>query len=303
MRKLATSRVLLSSLAVSWIAGSACAARNKQDRADEFESLGTRDNNSELPPGLYHPIGPGDLTAVQVRGRLLFEMERGLALGYEHGVFEVGLPPGDVALPLVDIDPGGGSGQVVFLRWPQAAVQAGGELRLEDAERWLMVPIMLGPDRALEPELLHGPVVAGTDEHVRAEAILQAARVLREQASGEMFHLFTVYEVLAPDKPGKPTKIGTRVYAMSAEGEGPDLEILIDQPRRKKVPPVLATLVVHPSSTLGDDRIELTLAQPAPATVARVMLRGSGSGDVQVQTSTGTWQVSGDSGRVVRGGG
>ena len=281
------------------LAGSACAQKSKDD---EFVDLGRTQANSEPPPGVFMPMTPGDLQAVQDRGRLLHAMERTLRLAYEQGAYKVGVPEGDVIMPLVDVDPGERSSQVVFLRWPKSAVGEGGALDPLDAQRWLMVSMLLSPDRVLDVELLGGKVVEDSPELARAQVILSAAQALRARTPGQSYHLFTLHEVMETDKKRRPAKLVTRVYALSSEGDGPDLELLIDEPRRSRAPEVLKTVVVHEAPASSGDPWVVEQSQPAPATVARVLARGPQAAPVQVRCSSGLWTISPADGRVARSG-
>ncbi len=266
---------------------------------DEFAGLGRRDASSAPPAGVYLPISDGDLGAVQERGVLLYGMERALRLGYERGAYAVGVAEGDVILPLVDVDPGGRSAQILFLRWGRDRVGVSGNLHPKWAERWLLVSVMLEPERIIDKELLAGDVQENSVEYHRAAAILSAAQSLREQTPEQAYHLFTVPEVVPTGNKRNPSKIATRVYALSATGSGPDIEVLVDQPKKSRIPEVLGSDVVHEAGTADATPLSVRSAQPAPATVARAMLQGA-AGNVEVESSAGLWMVSGRTGRVSR---
>ena len=290
MRKLA---LLLAVVAIA-------ACKKTGSKEDEFVGLGLKGANSEPPPGIFRPIGDGDLPGVQGRGRLLYDMERVLELATLDGAEKAGIPPDEVIMPLVDVDPGGRSGQVVFLRWKPDKVGSDGSVHPKDAERWLLVSLLLRPDRVLDVELLHGPVVEDGLEYARAFAVIAAAERLREQFEGASFHMFTVREDTPAQKKTKPNKILTRVYALSADGSGPDVEVVVDQPKRRRKPGVLESVVVHPAGSLTGEAWQLKGTQPAPATVARVMLRGPDAGEVGVQARGGAFVISAADGRVSR---
>lgn len=278
------------------VALAGCAGKKNEN--DEFAGLGRTFANSDPPPGVYVPIADGDVGSLQERGVLLHAMERALALGYEQGAYRVGVAEGDIILPLVDIDPGNRSAQVLFLRWPRDAVGPTGTLHPKWAERWLLVSMTLEPERVLDRELLAGKVVEDSAEYHRAFAMLAAAEALESRAKGEMFHLFTVAEITPTKKKRITHKIATRVYALSAEGDGPDLEVLVDEPKRNRPPEVLETRAVHGAGAGSADPIVVAARQPAAATVARAMLRGPSAGDVDVQCDGSRWQVAARTGRV-----
>jgi hypothetical protein len=275
-----------------------------KERPDsEFPNLGRTEANSEPPTGIYMPIAAGDTGEIEKRGALLFAMERALRLGYEKGAFAVGIPEGDTILPLVEVDPGGASAQVLFVRWGQADKEDGGRLRPENADRWLLVSMMLEPERILDRELLAGKVVPGSADHQRINALLVAAEALREQTPGEVYHLYTVAEVMPTGKKKRPSKLAIRVYALSAEGDGPDVEVLVDAPKRKRDPEVLSVETIHEAGAAKASPIRVALPQPAPATIVRAMLEGPEAGDVPVQANSGVvYAVSARTGRITRGG-
>ena len=272
---------------------------SKQNNDDEFLGLGRVGASSEPPPGVSRPIVEGDLIGLQERGALLSAMERALRLGYEQGAYAVGVGEGDIVLPLVDVDPGGRSAQVLFLRWRRDEVGLAGDLHPKYAERWLLVSMMLEPERVLDKELLAGKVEEDGVEFHRAAALLAAAETLRTQTPDEAYHLFTVPELTQTDSRRTPTVVATRVYALSARGGGPDVEVLVDAAKKGRIPEVLGSTVVHEPGAVTDAQIRVDQPQPAPASVARVMLQG-GAGSVEVESSAGAWLVDRRTGRVSR---
>jgi hypothetical protein len=276
-----------------------CASKKKSSDG-EFVLLGRTDASSDPEPGVFDPIDDGNLDALRERGRLLHDMERALALAYERGAFEVGVGEGNVVLPLVDVDPGGRSAQVVFLRWTPDTIK-GGNVYARDASRWLMVSLLLSPDRVLDVELLGGTVPEDSVELRRAEDIIEAAHVLRDKAPESAFHLFSVTERL-PSRNAAGSFRQTRVYALSADGEGPDLEIVVARKPKKKraAPTVLDAMTVHAEGGALADPIAVSALHPRPATVARALMRGSSAVDVDARTPQGLFRISTRTGRVER---
>lgn len=275
-----------------------CASNSNNDQ-DEFVGIGQVGNSSEPPPGVLRPIVEGDLVAVQKRGAMLFNLQRALRLGYEHGAQSVGTAEGDIILPLVDVDPGGRSAQVLFVRWSRDRVGADGNLHPKYAKRWLLVSLMLEPERVLDRELLAGDVGEDTVEFHRVAAMLSAAKALQSRAPDTSFHLFTVAE-LAPTKSRRSSSmIATRVYAMGVADDGPDYEVLVDQAKKSKIPDTLTLTQVHAPGAIEGDRIRVPAPQPAPASVARIMSRGT-SGPAEVESASGLWLVDGRTGLVSR---
>lgn len=277
------------------LALSACAGKN--NRRDEFAGLGTSNASSEPPAGIRSALSPGDLGAIQERGKLLFDMERALRIAYEDGLSTVGEPKDDVIMPIVDVDPGGKSAQVVFLRWSRDVVGGDGRMSADDAERWLLVSLLLGPDRVLDVELLHGEVVPRSHEHLRAQAIIEAAKQIEDLAPGERFHMLAVPEESSESSRG----VVTRVYAFSAEGSGPDVELVVEPPKRKRKPPrLLSSRTTHPAGAVEREPVVLEgLSEPAAMTVTRVMLRGAQAEPVAVKTGGGAWRVMPADGRIL----
>jgi hypothetical protein len=289
----------------AWIFGAALGlavgcANSKKDT--EFEGLGRTGASSDPQPGMLAPVEPGDLDAVAQRGRLLYDMERALGIAYESGAFEVGIGEGNVVLPLVDVDPGGQSAQVVFLRWTADKVHQG-EVRAADAERWIMVSLLLSPDRVLDVELLSGPVQKDGAEQERALYLITAAKMLQELADGQAFHMFTVTEQL-PQKNEAGSTVQTRIYALSDRGDGPDFELVLARSgktkKKRKPPTLLAATRVHPAGGAQADPMMVAAPFPAAATVARVLLRGPQAGEVEVKAQRGMFRVSADTGRIRR---
>lgn len=267
---------------------------------DDLAEVGLRDANSEPPPGLLRPVAPDDLVSVHDRGRLVHQLEKALRMGYADGMMTVGDAGTDAVLPLVDVDPGGRSAQALFVRWRPTADGQRPPLQSSTAERWLLVSMLLTPDRVVDVEILQGPVEEGSHLAARIDVVLAAAERVRALAPGTMVHLLDVYEeVLAdPAKPAKGNAVQGHVYALSADGDGPDLEVLVRPPRRREPATVTQAAVVHASAAADPLRIETPT--PGPVTVARAMLRGLDAGSVTVRSPQGDWIVAAGTGLVRR---
>jgi hypothetical protein len=274
---------LLLALVLAACAHDKAKAKDKDKEADEFEGLGLVSASSEPPPGVLVPVSDVDLVAVSERGRLLQKMERALVLAYEQGVTRVGgIAPEDVVLPMVDVDPGGKSAQVMFVRWHGESTA---ELEPLAAERWLLVSILMEPDRVLDVELLAGKVERGSHVARRLHTLLASARTLAKSAPGDLFHLLDVYEREDPTDAG--SKILGHVYALSADGDAADFEVVVDEPKTRgkkpsKPPEVRSSRTVHAKGQGAASPIVVQLSQPAPITVARAMLLGPQAGEVPV---------------------
>jgi hypothetical protein len=276
------------SLVVLLVAGCARAATE-----GDLEGLGLTKASSEPPPGVHMPIPPTDLEATTARGQIVARMERALRLAYEQGLSRVG-DEAEVVLPLVDVDPGGKSAQVVFVRWTGPAAK---DLAIEDARRWVLVSILLGPDQVLDVELLDGAVEPGSHDARRIRSLLAAARHLSKAAPGDLFHLMDLYERFEAED--SKSKTIARVYALSADGDGPDLEVLVDEVKKKHEPAVLSDVRVHPRGKGVASPIVTTTKSPTPITVARAMLSPDGGGQVLVLTADdASWTISAADGRI-----
>lgn len=296
MLPLVRRRDTIVGLGALWASG--CAS-NKSNDKDEFAGLGRVGGSSEPPPGVSLPIAEGDLAAVQERGVLLYNLQRATRLGFEYGAQSVGTKEGDIILPLADVDPGGRSAQVMFVRWSQDRVGVDGNLHPKYARRWLLVSLMLEPERVLDRELLAGDVGEDTVEFHRVAAMLAAAKALQAEAAGVAFNLFTVLELRETESRRVPTTIATRVYAIGTPEDGPDYEILVDAAKKSQIPDVLSVTKLHEAGAVTPELITVSGAQPAPASVVRAMSRDA-SGPVEVQSSSGTWLIDPRTGRVSR---
>lgn len=270
----------------------------------DFEEIGLKMSSTELPPGLYPPVSESDLPAVTERGQLVYAMERALKLAYEDALFKAGDPHALAVLPLVQIDPGGNSGEVVFIRWPTPPGGTPPPLTPEHAERWLLASLKLNPDAVLDVELLKGKIEDKSHDARRITSLINAAEALRDKAPGALFHLLDVYEVVPSEKKGKQNKTVAHIYALSADGDGPDLEVVIDEVVKKKTPAVLSVHETHATGNGVANPIVTNAKTPGSLTVTRAMLKGPEVGAVGVKTADGQqWSVDSATGEITRPGG
>ncbi len=263
-----------------------CAKKHEQ----QLEGVGLRDATDAPGPGMVAPVRGTDFVGLAARGRLIYDMERALKLGYEQGVFMVGHSEQEVVIPFVEVDPGGRSGQVLFFRWSKAKAPA---LRPHEAERWLLVSLLLRPDRVLDVEMLRGDVVKHSEEAQRLTVLLAAAQVLQPRYPGRMFHLFVVAEGDLRNASGGSR---ARVYAMSASDNGPDLELLFEWPKRNHPAPLVEDVLVHEPSDDGAWHVHTAVLRPQ--TVARVMLRGPDAGWTNVTVGEQKLRIDAASGSI-----
>jgi len=266
----------------------------------EFDEVGLSLASSELPPGLYPPVTPSDLEAVRERGKFLYGMERALNLAYEDAMFRAGDPQAVAVLPLVQVDPGGESGEVVFVRWPTPPGGGAPKLTAENAERWLLASIRLNPDSVIDVELLSGGIEKGSHDARRITSLVTAAEALQDKAPDALFHLLDVYEVV-PSGKASANKPVAHVYALSADEAGPDLEVVVDEVRKRGTPEVLSIETTHEAGQGSSDPIVVTSNRPSALSVTRAMLRGPSAGSVGVLTGdTQQWVVDARTGEISR---
>jgi hypothetical protein len=294
------ARVLTVSLLVTTLTLAAACATSKDAEGD----LGTSGASAgSQTPGIFMPLSAGDLDGIAERGRLLYDMERSLMLGYERGLFKVGDPGTDTVLPLVDVDAGGRSGQVVFVRWKHEDIPDASNLDPAKAQRWLLVSLVLWPDSVLDIEQLTGYVAEGSSELMRIAGLLVAARKASELVPDQMFHMHALLEQ-APSKEKRPgrgrKKLQLAVYLLSAERGGVDLEMTLEVPR-KGPPVILSVKTPHEAGDVGDKMVQTRLREPGPVTVMRVLQQGHTTGQVLVEAEGGTtWNVSTEDGSLAR---
>ncbi len=294
-------RLLIAVSLALVLAAPGCRKMMKEE--GDLEQLGLVNASSEPPPGILRPVIPGDLVAVHDRGRLLHQLEKTLRLAYTEGMYSVGSPgEGAVVIPLVDVDPGGRSAQVMFLRWRPNEQGVMPPLDSRTAERWLLVSLLLSPDRVLDVELLQGGLPQGSHLITRVESLITAADHLRTTAPKSVFHLLDLYEEVPadPDKPAKGKSVLAHVYALSADGDDVDVEVLVTPPRKRRAAEVKHSWVVHEVGAVISNPIPIETDSPGPITVARAMMRGLEAGTIEVVSSEGRWTVVAGTGLVRR---
>lgn len=282
-------------LALALVPHTGCDRESKQEFPTE---IGIGDGTTEPPPGMYTPVGRGDLDDIARVGRWLHVGARALELADATVVERMGTVDADVVLPLVDIDPEGTSGQVLFIRWP-GAKNSGKPLRIEDAQRWVLVAMMFGPDRVIDIELLQGEVHKDTVEERRVQALLVAGAELQKRVPGAAFFTVDRFQVepTGAKKTKKQKRTATVVFALAQDPDGPDFEIATDEPpkakkkKRADPPAVVRVQQVHAKGTAVGDPIVVALPDPHPLSITRVM-RAARAGRVQAQS--GTYEVAVD---------
>jgi hypothetical protein len=276
-----------------------CPQKHDAEKGPELPDVGIGGSSDAPPPGLDRPPARGDLRKVAELGRWLHAAEHAVEIAFAHAVTPRGTFAQDLVLPVVDVDPGGRSAQVLFVRWP-GAVGASEPLSVAAGERWMSVSLLMDPDRVLDTQVLHGNVVPASDEGVRVAALLAATYELQRVAPGHTFREFDRRLVAPPAKKKKEAgrAFVTAVYALALAPEGPDLEIIVDAPPRKGLPAILRHDVVHPSGAFEQETLVLTQPEPSPLTVARALRHPDAN--VMVRAEDGRYEVSGRTGAIAR---
>lgn len=291
--------VVRRSLALLVVA-TALFACKRQQHEEELVDLGVIDNTTDSAPGIHPRVGRGDLAAIADTGRWVDQAARALDLADDAVVERMGRLADDVVMPLVDIDPGGASGQVIFVRWPGAA-KSGAELRATGAQRWVLVALMLDPPRIVDVELLHGHPEPDGNEARRIDALLVAGQALQREAKGQAFYTVDRFVEEPVQEKKRRSKVVSVVYALAQNEAGPDLEIAIDEPAKRGKPPLLLRAqVVHPKGTLQADPVVVQWPDPHPLTVARALERDPQGKPLSVRVQSGLYAVSTSDGTVER---
>ena len=273
--------------------------KTDEEKGPELPDVGIGGASDAPPPGLDRPIARGDLSHVAAVGRWLHAAEHAVGVATAHAVTPRGTFEGDLILPLVDVDPGATSAQVLFVRWPGAKA-ASEPPEVAAGERWMQVSLLLSPDKVLDTQVLHDKVVPASDEGVRVAALLAATYELRRVAPGHEFLGFDRRLVAPPASKKKHAArtFVTAVYALAVTEGGPDLEIVVDAPPRKGLPSILRNDVVHVSGAFERATLELDRPEPSPLTVARALRHPDAN--VMVHAQDGKYEVSGRTGAIER---
>lgn len=224
------------------------------------------------------PLDPTDLEGITERGRTLATMERALRLANEKGLPRAGTVNAGALLPIATVDPGRRSGQVEFIRWLPEAIPEDGSLIPENAQRWIIVPLLFTPDQVLELDPMGDDIQVGTERHAKVGAILAAAvAATAEHPNGQWsFHLFR-----EEFRQGTRRFQQNRIYALAQVEGVPDLEITVVDPKKKKGKPEVSEIKVvsgngAPSQRPGHG----TLEQPTVIDVAR-LVAAQPEGDIE----------------------
>ena len=121
-------------------------------------------------------------------------------------------------------------------------------------------------------------------------AILQAATSARAEYPSGRWSFHTFREVV---KDGRKFEATTLVYLLARDEASPDLEIRVEDAKRKKEASVLSTRVHHAPGKWSGDAIETELGSPGVIAVARAVARGVEAGPLTVKSANGSvWTVN-----------
>ena len=231
------------------------------------------------------------------RGLLLGWEEYILAVGLNRGLSRVGGNANAAALPLASVDPGFNSGQVTVYRWLRSDVGDAGELEASRARKWLVVPLLLRPDQVLENEQFDVKIPEGSVPARQLEAVIVATRTLADQYPGGRWNPHAFVEV-AP-QPRGPQRRQTRVYMMASAAGFPDVELLVEDRRKKRPAQLLETVVHHEDGLEGWSRV--ALERPGAMTVARAVAERDPNRRFEVTTVDGArWSIDPNTGEQHR---
>ena len=243
-----------------------------------------------------------DFEAVANRGRALAYQERMLYLADTKGLRRAGSYNAQALLPVASVDKGFNSGQVTYFRWKQEDVGKNGELEPEKARRWLVVPLLMRPDRVLENEQFDDRLASGTADFARVDSVLLVSKAMETQYPGGTWHMHVFLEEHEEKNRRIPQR---RVYLFGLDDKSPDLEVVLRAaPRSKKRIDIHSTRILQTAEGRKAQPMESALPVPSPATVARIVADESIGLEVDVVGADGSrWTVHGTTGEVTRVGG
>ncbi|KIG14931.1 hypothetical protein DB30_06233 [Enhygromyxa salina] len=287
-------------IAVSLLAGVACAKGGAPSGGpdDEDRWVGYDDPSSADMAAIQPALEDGDLAGVVARGLTIWRMRRAMRLGDRAFAGFVGVTAAKfVAIPM--IDPGGASGQVAYYRWDDGDLDDG-QASAGEARNWVVVPLTIDPDEALEPVELGGKPDA-EQRRVIAAMLLTQASANAKHAEGRWVSYAFREQVMAN---GAATgQRQTRIYMIGADENSPDIEYtILDQIKRKQALTIARERVQLVAGAAG----KLPLSTPergvGPSTVARaVEIATATKKPVQiVDGAGGKWEVAPNTAALTR---
>jgi len=292
-----TASILALGLTVA-STGLAC-DKDGSDSAEPGGMIGYEDASSADMAAIPPALEDGDLEGVQERGITLWKMQRAMRLGDRAFSSFVGVTAAKF-VALTSIDPGGESGQVAYYQWDETSLDDG-DAKAEEARNWVVVPLTLDPDEALDPTELDGK--PGGEERRAIAALLLAQGAADAEYPDARWVGYTFREQVMQD--GAPTGLRqTRVYMIGADAKSPDIEYTVHDPSNKRQPP---KIVADELQLAGDATSSLPLRTPAqsvgPSTVARaVAIATVTDKPVKIVDAAGNkWSVAPKTGKLSKG--
>jgi hypothetical protein len=240
-------------------------------------------------------------------GNLALSAARGIDLHWRDRVHRVAMSRGmtrmtsttlSTLLVVATADPGYHSGQLTVYRWVQRDIEEV-DLSPERGHKWLVVPVLLRPDRVLELEQFDFPVEKKSPEAREIEAVMLAKTVARAEYGGGRWRMFAYPEVAGGRE--DDVKEMMRVYMLSQDDQAPDLDVLIADRMRRKPPRSLGLTVHHEPAMWTREVMTVNGPQPTTLTVTRLVARGVFATEFEVLASDGSrWTVHSETGTVER---
>lgn len=199
-------------------------------------------------------------------------------------------------LPIARADPGFHSGSVTVYRWRRRDIEEV-VMASETAETWLIIPVLLRPDRVLELEQSDVPIEPKSEEAIEVDAILAATEFALQSFPSGRWRMFAFPEV-NPDG-DRDARDLMRVYMISSDPRVPDVDVLVaDRSRRQPARP-LSLRVHHAPAAWDQDVISIEEDYPTPLTVARVLEREVMAREFEVVGANGgRWRIHSETGMI-----
>ena len=259
-------------------------------------------------PGYSSPTGASsgyDPLDVDSGENLSLSAARGVELRWRDQVFRVGMSRGmsrarkstlSITLPVASVDPGYHSGQVTVFRWIQRDIEEVNPTG-ETATRWLIIPVLLRPDRVLEVEQTDLPVEKTSVEREIIDANIAATKAALDAYPGGRWRMHAFSEVNPAGE--RDERDMTRVYMLADTPTVPDLDVLVADASRKRPARVLGVTVHHEAGSWEAERMTLARSAPSALTVARLVSRGELAREFEVTGTDGSlWRVHSETGEI-----
>lgn len=245
------------------------------------------------------PADPSSLARAKRDGPALWWREHAMRLGIKRGLPRVGATRNKTLLPIADVDAKFHSANVTFYRWPK--LDEGKALTGAEAQHWLVIPILLRPDRVLENEQFSDYLEEGSPRAREIDAVVLAGAALLEKHAGGRWHMHPVRE---GSEKNPSRHIRTRVYAIAIDGSAPDAEVVVEDASRTAPAELSALVEVHDADTWDGERIRMRLNAPTAITVARVLEKQAIATKFEAIGADGSvWSIDAETGAIESKGG